>query len=119
METGDDRGEVVGVSRRPPAETDTKWVALDVRDQRAVDELLGTLDPDLVINCAAAVGDWDTTARGPVHLAVAAKRQGARLVHISTDAVFGGREAPYREDDLPSPVTPYGVAKAAAVTALR
>lgn len=118
VESATGRGEVVGTSRRPPVRSHAGWVGLDVRDRGAVDGVLERVGPDLVISCAAAVEDWDTTARGPVHVAAAAARVGARLVHISSDAVFGGREAPYREDDRPSPVTPYGAAKAAAELAV-
>ncbi|MCC6831024.1 MAG: sugar nucleotide-binding protein, partial [Thermoleophilia bacterium] len=38
----------------------------------------------------------------------------ARLVHMSTDVVFAGREAPYTEDDPVDPVHDYGRAKADA-----
>ncbi len=44
---------------------------------------------------------------------------GRRLVHLSTDVVFDGRLGrPYREDDLLSPNTDYGRAKAAAEAAI-
>lgn len=37
---------------------------------------------------------------------------------MSTDAVFASRDEEYREEEPPSPVTPYGAAKAAAETAV-
>ncbi len=37
--------------------------------------------------------------------------QGARLVFVSTEYVFGGRRGFYREDDEPSPTTHYGQTK--------
>jgi dTDP-4-dehydrorhamnose reductase len=40
-------------------------------------------------------------------------------VHVSSDAVFSGRTAPYDETCPPDPVTPYGAAKAAAETAVK
>ena len=44
---------------------------------------------------------------------------GVRLLHLSTDVVFDGRLGrPYREDDLPTPVTQYGRAKARAEAAV-
>jgi dTDP-4-dehydrorhamnose reductase len=40
---------------------------------------------------------------------------GARLIHMSSDALFDGeRVGSYHERDDPSPITPYGAAKAAA-----
>src|SRR5699024_3669218 len=70
--------------------------------------------PDLVINSAAVVGDWTVTASGPVNVAVACAERGVRQLLMSTDAVFASRDEGYREEDPPSPVTPYGAAKAAA-----
>lgn len=39
---------------------------------------------------------------------------GARLIHVSTDLVFGGDRAPYCEDDPPQPLSVYGRTKAEA-----
>lgn len=111
--------EVVGVSRRrPQGPQRCEWRSLDVRDQAAVDELIGEVRPELVLHSAAVVDDWETTAVGSVHVAAAAVRHGARQVHMSTDAIFASRSTAYRETDSPCPVTPYGAAKAAAETAL-
>jgi dTDP-4-dehydrorhamnose reductase len=44
---------------------------------------------------------------------------GARLVHVSSDAVFSGTAPSYDETRQPDPVTPYGAAKAAAETAVK
>jgi dTDP-4-dehydrorhamnose reductase len=47
-------------------------------------------------------------------LAESARRAKALLVHYSTDFVFdGSKRAPYREDDLPSPINAYGRSKLA------
>jgi dTDP-4-dehydrorhamnose reductase len=49
--------------------------------------------------------------------AVARAARGLRLIHLSTDVVFAGREGePYVEDDALDPVTEYGRSKAAAET---
>jgi dTDP-4-dehydrorhamnose reductase len=42
------------------------------------------------------------------NVAEAAAACGARLVHLSTDVVFGGRPLPYTEHDEPFPVIEYG-----------
>jgi dTDP-4-dehydrorhamnose reductase len=51
--------------------------------------------------------------RFPHRLASHAARAGARVVHISTDAVFSGMRGAYREDDTPDPVDDYGRTKLA------
>jgi dTDP-4-dehydrorhamnose reductase len=92
---------------------------LDVRDRAATGELVRRLQPDVVIHTAAAVSDWATVADGSAHVALAAQEAGARLVHVSSDALFAGSPDPYDESAAPAPVHAYGAAKAAAETAVR
>lgn len=111
---------VVGTYRRAPGMIEgVDWMPLDVRDRAAVHALLATLRPDAVVNTAYGYADWATTADGAGHVAAAAAEVGARLVHLSSDAVHGGRPQPYADDEPPTPVFPYGAAKAAAETAVR
>ncbi len=109
---------VVSASRR---------TGLDVTDLPAVLSCVRDVRPAAVINVAAALGNaggspadsWSVNVRGAGHVARAAASVGARLVHVSSDAVHGGRPAPYTEADDPSPVFPYGAAKAAAEAAVQ
>src|SRR5207302_4863142 len=52
-------------------------------------------------------------------LAELAAQGGARLLFVSTDLVFDGEHAPYREGDRPAPLSVYGRSKAAAEAAVR
>ena len=72
--------------------------------------------PDIVINAAYRQGAWGPTATGALHVALAVGE--ARLVHVSSDAVFSGAAVHYAETAEPDPVTPYGAAKAAAELAV-
>jgi dTDP-4-dehydrorhamnose reductase len=92
---------------------------LDVRDRRAVAAVVRAVAPNTVVNTASRYDDWATTADGAAHVALAAAAVGARLVHLSTDVVHGGRPEPYDDDEPPAPVHAYGAAKAAAETAIR
>nr|WP_238351288.1 sugar nucleotide-binding protein [Kribbella shirazensis] len=92
-------------------------VRLDVRDRGNVREVIRAVRPDGIIHTAYRQDDWLTTADGAVNVAL--ESPGARLVFVSTDAVFGPRTTPYAEHELPCPTTPYGAAKAAAETAIR
>jgi dTDP-4-dehydrorhamnose reductase len=91
---------------------------LDVRDAAAIDRALAEVRPDAVIHTAyRRTGDHAAAvnARGAANVARAARGQGARLVHVSSDVVFrGDLGRPLREDDQPDPVTDYGATKAAA-----
>jgi dTDP-4-dehydrorhamnose reductase len=102
----------------PPA-TDADWRELDIRRRDDVIALALQARPDMVINAAYRQSDWAATADGGTHVALAAAAAGARLVHVSSDAVFSGTAASYDEACQPDPVTPYGAAKAAAETAVK
>ena len=105
---------------------------LDVAEPGAVERVLGGLDFDAAVNCAACtrvdeVEDNATLAFAVnAHAAAAMARvcasKRARLVHISTDYVFGGdveRASPLREDDPTAPVSVYGASKAMGETLAR
>lgn len=55
---------------------------------------------------------FSVNARGAGNLAELAEKNGAGLIHISSDYVFGGeKDAPYTEDDEPHPLSVYGRSK--------
>ncbi len=90
---------------------------LDVRDGAAVARVVADFAPDAIIHTAGSNTTPDMAAviiDGTRHVAEAAARAGARLVHLSTDSVFGGDRAPYDETAAPAPINEYGRAKAAA-----
>lgn len=96
---------------------------LDLRDAGAVRALMYAVRPELVLHLAGSnsIGEsMDEVIRlGTEHIVQATAAIGARLIHISTDVVFGGDSAPYREDDPPAPLHAYGRAKAAAEDLVR
>lgn len=102
----------------------TDVAELDITDEQAVMNYIVKEKPDYVINCAAytavdkAEENYELADKingnGPTNLAKAAKAAGSKLVHISTDYVFGGDldiSKDYNEDDAKSPVTAYGKTK--------
>ena len=95
------------------------WHKLDIRCRDDVTALALRTRPDAIINAAYLQSDWATTADGGMHVALAAAGAGARLVHVSSDAVFSGTAPSYDETSPPDPVSPYGAAKAAAETAVK
>jgi dTDP-4-dehydrorhamnose reductase len=90
---------------------------VDVRQAAAVRQLVTTFRPEAIIHTVGSNRPDDMTAvieQGTQHVMEAAAQVGARLIHISTDAIFDGKAPPYDETAVPSPVTEYGRAKAAA-----
>jgi dTDP-4-dehydrorhamnose reductase len=105
-----------------PADTAVRYVPLDIRDEQAVARAFASLRPAAVIHTAFRQGGPDlraTTVDGTAIVARAARRASARLIHLSSDALFDGeRQGAYTEQDTPRPITPYGEAKAAAERAV-
>lgn len=90
---------------------------LDLRDRRAVNDMVMAWRPQFIIHTAGSNRSFDMERvihMGATNISEAATDVGARLIHISTDVVFDGRSAPYSESDQPSPVHAYGRAKALA-----
>jgi dTDP-4-dehydrorhamnose reductase len=95
---------------------------LDVADHHAVMRAVIGVRPDAILNLAAMTDvdgceTWlDEAYRantiGPWNIALAARRVGAMLLHVSTDYVFDGEKAtPYDELDAPAPLGAYGRSK--------
>ncbi|XVU23235.1 SDR family oxidoreductase [Actinoplanes sp. CA-054009] len=93
-------------------------VPVDVTDRKAVHAVVNAVLPRLVVNCVGHASDWRVLADGGAAVAAEAAAIGARIVHVSTDALHAGRPAWYTEADAPTPVSQYGAAKAAAETAV-
>ncbi|ORE89645.1 dTDP-4-dehydrorhamnose reductase [Oceanococcus atlanticus] len=96
--------------------------ALDITCATAVDAAFDAQRPDVVINAAAytavdkAENDVEraraVNVDGPRHLAQACARQGAQLIHVSTDFVFDGQASqPYAPDAPCNPLGVYGQTK--------
>lgn len=102
----------------------TDVAELDITNIDAVTKMVAEVKPYAIINCAAHTNvdacetDVDNAYRinaiGPRNLSIAATRNNAKMVHISTDYVFGGDAAsPYLEFDPTAPKSMYGKTKLA------
>lgn len=96
--------------------------SLDITDPLAVEFYINEKNPDFVVNCAAytAVDRAETDQEisslinsvAPGLLAMAAAKAGAKMIHISTDYVYGGMSSvPYTEADDVNPLNVYGQTK--------
>jgi len=103
---------------------------LDLTQPDRIRETLREVRPQVIVNAAAytAVDKAEEKAElaqavngtAPAILAEEAKRQGAALVHYSTDYVFdGNKPEPYTEEDAPNPLSVYGRTKLAGDEAIR
>jgi dTDP-4-dehydrorhamnose reductase len=102
---------------------------LDITDASALEQAIATLQPEVVINCAAWT-DVDgaeaseaaaaaVNGEGAGTLAGAAAAAGAWTIHVSSDYVFDGtKREPYLESDATGPRSAYGRSKLAGEQAV-
>jgi dTDP-4-dehydrorhamnose reductase len=85
---------------------------VELSEEGEVSALLARVRPEVVIHTAYSVRDLERdVVRASLNVARCAAELGARLIHLSSDMVFGGEDAPYGEGDPPAPITDYGRAK--------
>ncbi len=106
---------------RTPEPLGERYAAMDITSPTEVDAVFAAARPDVVIHTAAMTNvdacelDPETcqlqnvTATG--HLVQAAKRHSSHFIHLSTDFIFDGENGPYREEDVPAPLSIYGQSK--------
>jgi dTDP-4-dehydrorhamnose reductase len=97
------------------------YIALDITNKEEVEKVIAAEEPNVVINTAAmtnvdlceekqqACKEINIDAVG--YLADACERIDAHLIQISTDFIFDGEDGPYTEEDVPSPLSYYGLSK--------
>jgi dTDP-4-dehydrorhamnose reductase len=121
---------VVSASREPRAGESIHGVEIETRvldalRPAATSALIEELEPSSIVlttalsrasDCDAYPGlARELNVSFPARVAGLAERRGIRLVHVSTDLVFGDREPPpsgFREHDPVGPVSLYGESKA-------
>jgi dTDP-4-dehydrorhamnose reductase len=97
---------------------------IDITDYADVEKVIGSVSPDVIVNCAAYTNvdaaeteremAWQVNVQGPKNLARAAKKYASLFIHVSTDYVFDGKKGvpdAYVEVDAPNPTSYYGVTK--------
>ena len=104
---------------------ETKYIKLDITDERAVEQIIALEKPDAVIHCAAWTAvdlaeDEDKQEKvfainteGTRFIAEACKKVDCKMIYISTDYVFNGQgEEAWQEDCKAfAPLNVYGKSK--------
>jgi dTDP-4-dehydrorhamnose reductase len=115
----------------PVAPFGGRFVKLDARVPGSLAQVLAAVKPSAIVDCAAfsSVSEAETHPELAHRMNVDVPRElgrwctanGARLVHVSTDLVFGAKPPPdggFREDDPIAPTSEYGRSKSAGEIAL-
>ncbi|MBI2583433.1 MAG: NAD(P)-dependent oxidoreductase [Candidatus Aenigmarchaeota archaeon] len=121
-EIGEESCEIFGTYLTRHVEGNNFRIDLSERDSAF--SLVERIRPYCVVHCAAASRvefceqnkneAWRVNVTATKNIADACAKYSAKLIFISTDYVFGGREGGmYTEDDIPNPVNYYGKTKMA------
>ena len=95
---------------------------LDICDHDSVQSAVRKIRPDVVVNCAAFTDvdgcetrqetAFSINGEGVKNIALACRKTGCDLYHVSTDFVFDGKkDVPYKETDDVQPLSVYGRSK--------
>lgn len=112
--------EVIATSNTKPTFSNCFNYKLDITKPEEL-ILIEKIKPYLIIHCAALVNvDYCeehpeeaelVNTIGTKNIALAAKKSGSYLIHISTDAIFDGQKGDYSEIDKPNPINIYARTK--------
>ncbi len=117
--------DVYGVAFSTPIEiSDTNIKVVDLTDCYKLKQLFFDVAPDAVIHAAAAANpnycqinqteSYKINVETSINVASLCMEQNIPLVFVSTDMVFDGLNAPYKEDDPVCPINVYGEQKVLA-----
>ena len=97
---------------------------MDITNKRIVDKIIGEYKPEYVFHCAAYTAvdkaeeneeiAYKINVDGTKNIANACRNIGAKLIYISTDYVFDGKQKEnesYKPDDEVNPLSVYGKTK--------
>ena len=101
---------------------------LDITLKDNVKKIVKKYNPDVIVNCAAFTDVdrsevereicWKLNVDAVKNLIIASRISDAKVIHISTDYVFDGKNGPYTEEATPNPISFYGRSKLAGENAL-
>jgi dTDP-4-dehydrorhamnose reductase len=99
---------------------DKDGIFLDVLDLNALEKIIDSIKPDIVINCIGILNEdaeknpfiaMQVNSFLPHQLVKLTKRHGGKLIHISTDCVFSGEVGDYTEKSIPDGTSQYSKTK--------
>lgn len=108
--------------REQKIESRKKQIKIDLLDFDSLSYGISSIKPQVIIH-AARIHPFDDNPKeaktATEKLVKAVSSAGAKLIYISSDAVFDGKKGDYLENDRTNPVTNYGKAKVEAENVIR
>lgn len=113
---------------KPYLDVKSEYRKLDITSKEDVKRIASEYKPDVIINCAAFTdvdrcesereSCWKLNVDAVKNLIIASRINNSKIIHISTDYIFDGKNGPYDELRKPNPVSFYGRSKLASENAL-
>jgi len=127
----DELVELIATSKgenRISEKTGYNYISLDITKKEELEKVILSEKPNVIINTAAMTNvdacedkkqECDALNIDAVkYLTDVSCQIDAHLIHISTDFIFDGENGPYSEDDVPNPLSYYGLSKLKSETIL-
>jgi len=113
---------------KPFLDVKSEYRKLDITNKEDVKRIASEFKPDVIINCAAFTdvdrcesereACWKLNVDAVKNLIIASRINNSKIIHISTDYIFDGKNGPYDDLRTPNPVSFYGRSKLAGENAL-
>lgn len=112
-----------------PVFNNVDYVSCNIAERDRVKKIIYNFCPDFIVNAAAYTNvdksetdretAWKINVKAVEYISEAARVLDARIVHISSDYIFDGKNGPYDENAKPNPLGYYGRTKLASENALK
>lgn len=112
-----------------PVINNIDYLNCDITKRESVKKVVLGFYPDYIVNASAYTNvdlseteredAWKVNVKGVEYLSEAARIIDSRIIHISSDYIFDGREGPYSENEKPNPLGYYARTKLAGENALK
>ena len=104
------------------------YFPMDITKKEDVKDSVKKYLPEIIINTAAFTNvdgceterelSWRVNVDAVKHFIIASRINSSKVIHISTDYIFDGKQGNYTETSKPNPLSYYGKSKLAAENAL-
>ena len=112
-----------------PVLNNIDYLHCDITKRESVKKVVLDFYPDYIVNTSAFTNvdlsetereeAWKVNVKGVEYLSEAARILDVRIIHISSDYIFDGRDGPYSENQKPNPLGYYARTKLAGENALK
>lgn len=113
--------EIFGLGNKNIQEDPGNFIKTDIRDKKNISDCIKKINPEVIVH-AASIGNVDYCERNPdeayevnvvgtKNILDVAKEVGAKVVFLSSNAIYEGNNPPYNEEFNLNPVDVYGKTK--------